>query len=44
MKQKTKQEELLAQAMDLIVESGTDLKNLFDQDGLLYGGGIFLDQ
>lgn len=30
-----KQEELLSQAMDLIVESGTDLKNLFDQDGLL---------
>jgi transposase-like protein len=35
MKQQSKQEELLAQAMDLIVESGVDLKNLFDQDGLL---------
>lgn len=29
------QYELLSQAMDLIVESGADLKTLFDQDGLL---------
>ena len=35
MKQQLHQEELLSQAMDLIVESGADLKTLFDQDGLL---------
>lgn len=29
------QDALLSQAMDLIVESGADLKTLFDQDGLL---------
>lgn len=33
--EQTKQKELLSQAMDLIVESGADLKKLFDQDGLL---------
>lgn len=33
--EQSKQEELLSQAMDLIVESGADLKKLFDQDGLL---------
>ena len=35
MGQQTKQEELLSQAMDLIVESGADLKTLFNEDGLL---------
>jgi transposase-like protein len=35
MKQQLNQDELLSQAMDLIVESGADLKTLFDQDGLL---------
>lgn len=35
MEQQSKQDELLSQAMDLIVESGADLKTLFDQDGLL---------
>lgn len=35
MGQQSKQEELLSQAMDLIVESGADLKTLFDEDGLL---------
>jgi putative transposase len=35
MEQQTQQEELLSQAMDLIVKSGADLKTLFDQDGLL---------
>ena len=34
MEQQT-QKELLSQAMDLIVQSGADLKTLFDQDGLL---------
>jgi putative transposase len=33
--EQSKQEELLSHAMDLIVESGADLKTLFDQDGLL---------
>lgn len=35
MTQQLNQDELLSQAMDLIVESGADLKTLFDQDGLL---------
>lgn len=35
MKQQLNQDELLSRAMDLIVESGADLKTLFDQDGLL---------
>jgi transposase-like protein len=35
MTQQLNQEELLSQAMDMIVESGADLKTLFDQDGLL---------
>lgn len=35
MGQQSKQEELLSQAMDLIVESGADLKTLFDEEGLL---------
>lgn len=35
MTQQLNQDELLSQAMDMIVESGADLKTLFDQDGLL---------
>ena len=35
MNQQLNQDELLSRAMDLIVESGADLKTLFDQDGLL---------
>ncbi len=35
MNKQLTQEEMLAKAMDLIVESGADLKTLFDQDGLL---------
>jgi hypothetical protein len=35
MEQQAKQEELLSQAMDLIVESGADLRTLFDQNALL---------
>lgn len=32
---KIQQEELLSQAMDLIVESGADLNSLLKQDGIL---------
>ena len=35
MNKQLTQEEMLSKAMDLIVESGADLKTLFDQDGLL---------
>lgn len=35
MNKQLTQEEMLAKAMDLIVESGANLKTLFDQDGLL---------
>lgn len=35
MEHQATQEALLSQAMDLIVESGADLKTLFEQDGLL---------
>ena len=34
MEHQATQEALLSQAMDLIVESGADLKTLFEQDGL----------
>ena len=35
MDNQSNQEALLSQAMDLIIESGADLKTMFDQDGLL---------